>query len=93
MDIDPICSQDQMKDKWASVLLSPFSRKHTPLKFDVPFDKMEVLFLLHNTPVHTTCLSRTPREKKRSNTMLPGSLNLVSPRGIYSVLSLLFLKG
>lgn len=93
MDIDPSCSQDQMEDKWASVMLSPFSRKHTPLKFDMHFDEREVLFLLHNMPVHTICLSQTPREKNRSDTMLPGGLDLVSPGGIYSELALLFLKG
>lgn len=82
-----------MEDKWASGTLSPFSRKHTPLKFDVHFDEREVLFLLHNMLVHTICLSQTPREKKRSDTMLPGIPDLASPRGIYSALALLFPKG
>lgn len=42
MGIDPSFSHDQMEDKWASVMLSPFSRKHTPLKFDMHFDEREV---------------------------------------------------
>lgn len=82
-----------MEDKWASVMLSPFSRKHTPLEFDEHFDEKEVLFLLQNMLVHTICLSQTPREKKRSSTMLPGRLDLVFSRGIYSGLTLLFPKG
>lgn len=67
-----------MEDKWASVMPSPFFRKHTPLKFDMHFDEREVLFLLHNMLVHTICLSQAPREKKRGNAVLPGRLDLVS---------------
>lgn len=32
MNIDPSCSEDQMEDKWASVLLSQFSRKPDPFE-------------------------------------------------------------
>lgn len=43
IDTDPSCSQDQMEDKWASVMLSPFSRKHALLKFDMHFDERAVI--------------------------------------------------
>lgn len=92
MDIDPSCSQDQMEDKWASVMLSPFFRKHTPLKFDMHFDEREVLFLLHNMLVHTICLSQAPREKKRGNTGFQADWTWC-PKGICNVLAFLFLKG
>lgn len=62
-DVYPSCSEDQMEDKWA-VMLSPFSRKYTPLKFAVKFDERKVLFLLHNMLVHTTSASDSQREEK-----------------------------
>lgn len=78
-----------MEDKWACVMLSPFSRKYTPLKFVVKSDERKVLCLLHNMLVHTICLPQTHRKNKRSNMMLSGGLDLVSPRWIYSVLTAL----
>lgn len=93
MDVDPSCSQDQVEDKWASVMLSPFSRKHTPLKFDVHFDEREV-FVSSSQYAGTNHMSVSDSQGEEkmqysaSRQTGPGV-----PRGTCNVLAFLLLKG